>query len=408
MSSNTTKGKKGPSRAQVKAAALAAAAAVDVPASCDVAVCGGGASGLVAGIFAAEKGARVVMLERDLECGRTILATGNGRCNFANMRLEAARYNAPEFVQAAAGNSWLADILGFFEGCGLAWAEEDGRLYPLSNQAASVREVLLARARRAGVVMACAREVLDVRRDGDGWDVTYRDAFGGEKTHELAAASVVLAGGGKSEVFDSLGLEVAPREAVLCGLAGRGKWPLELGELDGRRARGRVSLVRDGQEIYAEKGEVLFRAGGLSGICVFDLSRRAVTGDEVHIDLLDTLDDDRLAKLQAAGCAEGLLDPVICTSLKRAGADPVAAARDLVVSVDGKADETRAQVSRGGIVTSQLDTNNLQVKSLPGLFACGEVLDVDADCGGFNLAWAWKSGQVAGNGAAAHASAHIN
>lgn len=408
MSSNATKGKKGPSRAQVKAAALAAAADVDVPARCDIAVCGGGASGLVAGIAAAEKGARVVVLERDLECGRTILATGNGRCNFANMRLEGWRYNDPEFVTAVAGNSWLADILGFFEGCGLAWTEEDGRLYPLSNQAASVREVLLARARRAGVVMACAREVLDVRRNGDEWAVAYRDAFDGEKTHELAAASVVLAGGGKSEVFDSLGLEVSPRKAVLCGLAGQGKGPLNLAELDGRRARGRASLVRDGREIYAEKGEVLFRAGGLSGICVFDLSRRAIPGDEVHIDLLDTLDDDRLAKLRAVSCAEGLLDPVICGSLRRAGADPVAAARDLVVIVGGMADEARAQVSRGGIVTSQLGTNNLQVKGMPGLFACGEALDVDADCGGFNLAWAWKSGLVAGTGAAAHARAHTN
>ncbi len=403
MSNNTTKGKRGPSRAQAKAAALAAAAAVDAPSRCGVAVCGGGAAGLVAAIVAAEKGATVVVLERDLECGRTILATGNGRCNFANTRLEGWRYNDPAFVMAVAGIDWLADILGFFEDCGLAWTEEDGRLYPLSNQAASVREVLLTRARRAGVVMACAREALDVRHGEGGWAVSYRDAFGGEKTHEIAAASVVLAGGGKAEGFPSLGLETVPCEAVLCGLAGRGKGPLNLAELDGRRARGRVALVRGGQEIYAEKGEILFRAGGLSGICVFDLSRRAVPGDEVRIDLLGGLGEDHLAKLRGAGCAEGLLDPVICGSLRRAGADPVAAARDLTVVVDGKADEARAQVTRGGIVTSQLETNNLQVKGLPGLFACGEALDIDADCGGFNLAWAWKSGLVAGDAAAAHA-----
>ncbi len=403
MSNNTTKGKRGPSRAQIKAAALAAAAAVDVPSRCDVAVCGGGAAGLVAGIVAAEKGARVVVLERELECGRTILATGNGRCNFANARLEGWHYNDPAFVCAVAGNDWLPDILGFFEDCGLAWAEEDGRLYPLSNQAASVREVLLARARRAGVVLACAREALDVRHGEGGWAVSYRDAFGGEKTHELATTSVVLAGGGKGEGFPSLTLEVAPRQAVLCGLAGRGKGPLDLAEIDGRRARGQVALVRGGQEIYAEKGEVLFRAGGLSGICVFDLSRRAAPGDEVHVDLLSGLGDDHLDKLRGVGCGEGLLDPVICASLRRAGADPVAAARDLTVVVDGKADEARAQVTRGGIATSQLETNSLQVKSLPGLFACGEALDIDADCGGFNLAWAWKSGLVAGDAAAAHA-----
>ncbi len=396
-------GKKRPSRAQVREQALQAAAGVAVPARCDVVVCGGGASGLAAGISAAKKGARVVVLERDLECGRTILATGNGRCNFANLRLEAARYNDPEFVSAVAGDAWLADILGFFEDCGLAWAVEDGRLYPLSNQAASVREVLLARARRAGVVMACAREVVDVRPASDGWTVRWRDGFGDEKKHEVLASSVVLAGGGKAEGFAALGLESAPGEAVLCALAGHGKGPLDLALVDGRRARGRVSLVRDGRPVYSEEGEVLFRAGGLSGICVFDLSRRALPGDEVHIDLLHAVGDERLARLTGAGCAEGLLDPVLCAALRQAGADPVACARDLTVIVEGKADEARAQVTRGGIATSQLKPTDLGFIDHPGLFACGEALNVDADCGGFNLAWAWKSGLVAGAGAAAHA-----
>ena len=150
--------KKKPSRAQRKEALAAAAAAVKVPERCDVAVIGGGAAGLVAATVAAEAGASVVVYERELECGRTILATGNGRCNFANEDLDAERYNDPAFVRAVCGDAWLSDVLGFWRGCGLAWTSEGGRLYPASLQAASVRNVLLERCRRAGVVLACGRE----------------------------------------------------------------------------------------------------------------------------------------------------------------------------------------------------------------------------------------------------------
>ena len=111
-----------------------------VPERCDVCVVGGGASGLAAAIAAAEAGASVVVLERAAECGRTILATGNGRCNLSNARLERGRYNDPAFVEAVCGAAFGSDVLGFLEGCGLAVVEEGGgRLYPLSRQAASVR-----------------------------------------------------------------------------------------------------------------------------------------------------------------------------------------------------------------------------------------------------------------------------
>ena len=131
---------KKPSRSRERERLIAAARAVDVPASCDVAVVGGGASGLVAAITAAEEGASVVVLERDLACGRTVLATGNGRCNFANISLGPRRYNDPAFVTAVAGERYLDDILDFFRACGLRWSLEDDRLYPVSRQAASVRK----------------------------------------------------------------------------------------------------------------------------------------------------------------------------------------------------------------------------------------------------------------------------
>jgi predicted flavoprotein YhiN len=395
-------GGKGPSRTRLRERALGAAAAVDVPSTCDVCVCGGGASGLVAAIVAAEAGARVVVVERALECGRTILATGNGRCNFANEKLDPARYNHPEFVAEAAGEAWVEDVLRFFADCGLAWACEEGRLYPLSRQAASVREVLLARASKAGVVLACGREVAGVTAADGGWDV----AWTGEKPvvdGRLRAGSVVVACGGAEVLSRSLDLPFVAEKPVLCALACTPETAApDLVALDGRRAHVLATLLRDGSTVFVESGEVLFRPYGISGIVTFDLSRRAKIGDVVSLDLTCGMSDVALA----SATPSGVLDPTIAAAFDAAGLDPLATARDLRLVVTGTADETRAQVTRGGLDVTGFSPATLEATSAPGLFACGEALDVDADCGGFNLAWAWRSGQVAGAAAAARAIAN--
>ena len=392
-------------RSRAREEALAAAAAVRVPARCDVAVVGGGAAGLAAAVAAAEYGASVVVLERGLACARTILATGNGRCNFMNVSLcgpEPAweRYNDPSFVAAVCGPRFGDDVLAFFEECGLAWAEEEGgRLYPLSRQAASVREVLLARAARAGVVLAPAREVACVERDGDVWRVTYE----GASSSSVVARSAVLAAGGGEGVTRSLGLACAPYEPVLCSLACAAPQDVSLAGLDGRRAHVVARLLRGDVEVACEVGEVLFRPYGLSGIVVFDLSRQARPGDVVALDLTCGLDRDRArALVAAAGSCAGALDPVIAGAL---GSDALERAFDLRFVVTGPAEPERAQVTRGGLLTERFDPATLEARELPGLFACGEALNVDGACGGFNLAWAWKSGLVAGRAAAGRRAA---
>lgn len=378
--------KKKPSRAKQKEALAAAAAAVEVPAACDVAVVGGGAAGLVAATVAAEEGASVVVLERDLECGRSILATGNGRCNFANVRLGTWRYNDPDFVGAVCGEGgeWLSDVLEFWRGCGLAWVSEDGRLYPASLQAASVRNVLLDRCRRAGVVLAPGREV-----DVSGWPAK-SDRLEWQ-AGSIRPRTVILATGGSGE-------------PVLCPLAARpADGSVSLDELDGRRARVRAELWHGGQPVFAEDGEVLFRPWGLSGIVMFDFSRRALAGDVVRLDLTCGIPAGELASL----APDGVLDPRIAVALG-AGAAALSRARALDFVVEGLAETNKAQVSRGGLPTSDFDPATLASRMRPGLYACGEALDVDADCGGFNLAWAWKSGMVAGAAAARGALAAKN
>lgn len=391
------------SRAKQLDAQKRAAARVALPAQTDVCVLGGGAAGLVAGIVAAEAGAQVVVLERTLECGRTILATGNGRCNFANAHLEPGLYNDPTFVAATCGTTWLNDVLSFFGDCGLAWSEEaEGRLYPLSRQAASVRNVLLLRAREAGVVLAPGREIYAVEPARNGFAISFTEEFGELNEGALAARAVIVASGGSSRLSQNLGLSATSPSPLLCPLACDSAL---LKELDGIRVKAQATLVRNGTTVASEIGEVLFRDYGLSGIAVFNLSRYAQAGDKIVLDLAPSLSPNEVQRL-GAHTLDGILDPVLAHAIERhAGSRTAVLAqiKNLSFEVRSLTQTTRAQVHRGGLATSSFDPATLRCTSLPGLFACGEALDVDGPCGGYNLAWAWKSGMVAGSHAAKEA-----
>ena len=390
------------SRKQLRARQLAHAADTPVPDSPDVIVCGGGAAGLAAAIASAERGATTVVLERDAECGRSILATGNGRCNLSNLELSPDRYNDPSFVAEVVGKTFLEDTLSFLGGCGLAWRSEEGRLYPTSNRADSVRSVLLSRARRAGVVLAGARDVRRIERTPDGLSVTWDESFSAWSATAEARAVVVATGGGVLEALSDLQLDLKPTSPVLCPLACEASPVLAL---DGRRACAEVTLLRQGTVLAREAGEVLLRGYGLSGIVLFDLSRLALPGDVLSLDLLADVPEDAVRRAIELDTADGLLDPELARVLG-AQADVAAAlerARHVRLTVKGLAETDRAQVMRGGLANWQFDPRTLGARSLPGLFACGEVLDVDGVCGGFNLSWAWRSGEVAGTAAAARA-----
>ncbi len=397
---------KGTSRTRGRAKLLDSAAKVSLPQQLDVCVLGGGAAGLVAAIVAAEHGARVVVLERDVECGCTILATGNGRCNFANAHLDAVLYNDPAFVAAVCGDQWLEDVFVFFESCGLAWAEEsEGRLYPLSRQAASIRNVLLRRAEHAGVTLAPAREVVNVKCTGGTFGVTIRELWEQQRERTLLATSLIVAtGGSQTSLCEHLGIRVNPSSPLLCPLAC--EHPL-LNALDGRRVRASAALYRANAQLAFEQGEVLFRSYGLSGIVVFNLSRYAQPGDVVRLNLLPTL-DLQTAHALARSTLDGVLDPIVAHTLVQHAHSNLRAidlAHNMEFAVRGLAETNHAQVHRGGLATTEFLPATLEAKRVSRLYACGEALDVDGPCGGFNLAWAWKSGMVAGTAAATRITA---
>ena len=392
------------SRIQEKERLLKQLADTKIPNRSDVLVVGGGAAGLMAGIAAAEAGATVVVVERDLECGRSILGTGNGRCNLANTHLDAAVYNAPDFVRDVTGETWLEDILDFFHECGLVITEEDeGRLYPLSHQAASVREVLVERALRSNVILACGRKVRSVQHRQDRYLVEGQEAFGHEIRYTYSAPAAVLAQGHTRMLLPDV--RQLALFGVLCPLAVEDP---TLHDIDGRRSQAILTLKRDEEIVAVERGEVLFKKDALSGICIFNLSRVARARDTLTLDLLPDLSLDE-ARKYTTHTLSGVLDPIIAKALiEREGSidGALVRAKSWELNVRGLTDTNRAQVMRGGLILSDFSSTTLEAVEHPGLFAAGEALDIDGPCGGFNLAWAWKSGMVAGKNAAAFAASH--
>ena len=394
-------------RQAAQAQRIKQAQAFMVPDNIDVAVLGGGAAGLCAAITAAEAlGAnkRVIVFEKALESGRTILATGGGRCNFTNADLSFENFSHPEFVQAVCRDkgTFLADIFSFFRSSGLAWATEDeGRMYPLTRQASSIQSLLLNRAQKAGVQFALGREVTSVKPQRNNFIVTFKECFAGEKTHKVHASSVVLATGGlaTTNLAESLDLQTTSLRPGLCALTCSPQPPASL---DGKRVRAHAMLLRDGNVLKHESGELLFRPFGLSGIMIFNLSRTALPGDILEIDLLPHLTDEEVAAAIEVHTTDGLLDPQIaaCLGAHDSVEATIAKAHKITFTVTGTSTKVIPQVCVGGISLNQVSTNTLETHNIPGLFIAGEALDIDAQCGGFNLSWAWKTGMVAGVAAA--------
>ena len=431
----------------------------------DVVVIGGGASGLAAAIAAARSGARTLVIERDAACGLSILATGNGRCNASNARLDPAHYRHPSAARTVMGAEPERKLAAFFASTGLVTCEIEGRLYPITRRAESVRDCLLAAARAAGVEMRCGAQVtgadgrggtwrlstqeperpISVREHGADFKAELRAARKALKgTHlaarELRARAVILACGGTSaEVAELFGLQHLAEEPVLCPVAcavPQGVSHATWNALDGLRVEAAIELSPVGGVPWREEGEVLFRPYGISGIVAFDLSRRVEAAGRTAfwLDLFPTLGTGDLIGLlrhreDVRGAFDGTdpawFDGLLARPLAQLVLELLASdyrtpsdglrgdalttcarlCHELPLTATGRTELRQAQVRRGGIPIDAVDGDTLRAHidghgTQAPLFVCGEALDQDADCGGFNLAWAWASGLCAGGAAA--------
>ena len=405
----------------------------------EILILGGGASGLAAAIGAAQtggKGVRVTLVDQNPAPGKKLLATGNGRCNLDNAASsDPGRYftASPGALAALLGVIDQADVPGWWEKLGLVTrTDEEGRLYPYSNQAADLTGLLLRWVQALGIQCRTGCRILELGQKGRRYAVQVEQ--NGAKQLLTADRVVCALGGSAGPQFGTGGF--GPALARRCG----GKCeplypcltpircgdPALLQKLSGLRVRGTVTLLDGDKPLARESGEIQFANYGLSGICVMQLSGLLAPGrgpakPALALDLFPGREAPALAELfarRAAGLPDpgafwqGLLDQRLGDALWAAAGLGKAAPtgpdgwRALAALCKGWRFENpslcgwkQAQTTGGGLSLEELEPD-FQLKGCRGLYFVGETLDCAGSCGGFNLHWAFGSGLTAGRSAA--------
>lgn len=400
----------------------------------DVIIIGGGASGMMAAIIAARNGKKVLVLERLNRIGKKILVTGNGRCNMTNTKIQTSRYHSSSKVDLAPP----LEIFGydqteaFFKELGIEPLIEGHKVYPLSEQANSILDVLRLELDKLGVEVITETKVTKMQFSKNRWQVM------SEIGEKYSSTKLIVATGGLANssfgndetgysLLRGVGHKVTPTFPTLVHIMSSSPY---CKMMKGTKIKALATIEVDGRGKRSEEGEVLFTEDGLSGPPIFQLSRIASEAKvkkqkaKVSLDLFPTLSfDELLAKLyeriafQPTRTVEelfiGLLHKrVVMPVLKCAQITSVHRACEMLeyeelqalchvlkcftFETEGTRGFKFAQVTAGGISVDEIDLQTMASKKAEHLYIIGEALDVDGDCGGFNLQWAWSTGYVAG------------
>ncbi len=410
-----------------------------------VAVVGGGAAGMMAAVQAAYAGARVTVYERNDRVGKKILSTGNGKCNFSNEDMRAACYygSGAGYVDGFYKQFGVAETKTFFRELGMRIKDRNGYLYPASEQAATVLDVLRYEMERLGIEICAGCRVTGIDGPGNpGCRLTLETETAAYKKRTYDA--VILACGGRAApktgsdgtglaMAKRLGHRIVPTVPALTALrCGETFWK----QVAGVRCEARLMLYIDGNEVSSVQGELQLTDYGISGIPVFQFSRIAAyalqEGRTVTVKI-DLMPDPGAADTQEAFWAQrwerqkrqsmeqfvtGTVNKKVgLLLLKLAGIRETETVCEIEgarrrkleqlfhafeVTVKGTNSFEQAQVCAGGVDFAEV-TDRLESVRRPGLFFAGEMLDIDGICGGYNLQWAWSSGAVAGRAAAGKA-----
>jgi hypothetical protein len=385
-------------------------------------VIGGGAAGICAAISAARSEHSVNICEKMPQLGKKILASGNGRCNLLNDNFDETFYNpaARELVRSILSKFGITEILAFFNGLGLETWSQDGRIFPVTNQAASVLKVLEIELRRLSVTVEYNFDCNGISFSGGNIIVS---AGNGKK---FTCQKLIVTGGGKTyPVLGSDGstFEIAQQLGHTLVEPVPGVVPLVVKDtmchyLQGQRISAAASAVIDGKKSAPVKGELLFTKYGLSGTCVLDVSSEiSVAVNRYHkkdvflaVDMIPFLDkvqlQEKLAQRQSQKLAPeemlaGILPNKLCVSFKElfGNGDINSAAaklKDFRFRVNGTRGWNEAEFTVGGIKVNEVTPGTLKSKLHKNIYFAGEVLDVNGKRGGYNLGWAWASGYIAG------------
>lgn len=397
----------------------------------DIAVIGGGASGICSAISAksSDRNLNVIILEKLLRTGTKILASGNGRCNLGNKNL------SPEFYHSSISN--FMDIISendteeFFNSLGLVCrTDSEGRIYPYSNKSSSVLDALRISLKNLDIPEICGFDVKSIEKSGNNFIIKSND-------RTVYARRIIISSGGYSTPV--MGTDGAITEIIkkshrvtevypsLVSLPYKN--PKEYKSLAGIRARGTVMAFSDGKKLDSETGEIQFSENTLSGICVFNLSY--LRPQKIKIDFMpeksfhevsdllfyiknirrDCMLDEYLTGIVAKNLGIYMIKKAVhqdqkpksdfsmikkVSSLSASEIKCIAGMiKSMEIDVMPPVSWKNSQVTAGGIYGSEVD-ENLQSKRCKGMYFSGEILDIDGKCGGYNLEWAWASGLWAG------------
>ncbi len=423
---------------------------------CDIAVIGGGASGMVSAICArkyfgdaAREPCSVSLFERNARLGKKLLMTGNGRCNLANLDEELARFHGGDtgFAEYALSRYPAEKVITFFEQMGvLCTVEEDRKIYPASLHAGSVLDALRLAIDENKISLYSQTMIKGLSKAGNQFILHSSDG------KSYPASSVIIATGGMCapatgsdgngyQLLTAFDHELAEPVPSIVQLVTNTDF---VKPLSGNKIRGQASLDINGALVRTENGEILFTDYGLSGPPVLQLSgyvsralhdgnKRGQSSDiSIVLDFLPNHSLDEVTailrnrrdafpgrKLEeyltglfqrrlAYGLMKSSIKKPLSTIVAKLTDDTIASlaqsCKALRITVTGTKSFADAQATAGGIKTSGFDASTMGSRHCPGLFACGEILDIDGDCGGFNLHWAWASGFLAGSSAAKYVS----
>lgn len=405
----------------------------------DVVVIGAGAAGLMAGIAAAERGCRVLVLEKNRRAGVKILMSGGTRCNIThatNNRGIVEAYGPPgRFLHSALAAFSVEETVAFFEQEGVATkVEETGKIFPVSNRAADVLDALLRRLERSGAKLGLEEPVRELRQVGASWQV-----ISAKRTIE--AARMILTTGGQSYPgsgttgdgyawLAGLGHTIVPPRPALVPITTHEPW---IAALRGVTLPDVLVRVLDANQVLvSRRGALLFAHFGLSGPVILDVSR-IVSGHPrpasltLEIDLIPAVkeaDLDEQLRVVTAASGKKQLAVVLAELAPRRLADLIleraqlaldrkAAAlarperqalvqqlKQLRVPIAGTLGFGRAEVTAGGVALEEVDSRSMESKRTPGLYLAGEILNLDGPIGGYNFQAAWSTGWLAGTKAA--------
>lgn len=370
-----------------------------------IAVVGGGAAGMFCAVLLARRGAEVLLLERGPRLGRKLSASGNGQGNITNLHMGQEHYFSDdnERVARALMRFSCEDTVRFFESLGGIFLPDGrGRVYPASRQASAVTDLLRGELSRLGVNVVTDAQVRTLSYDG-GFVLSCGET-------RYGADCAVLCAGGKAapnfgtdgsayRLAEGFGHTVTPCRPVLVQLRCP---PQDVRGLKGIRADVSLRAVRKGELLFSGRGDVLFTESGVSGDAVFRASSYAEEGDTLVLDFLPDVGSERLREALSRG---GKLLCIVNNGLgrmleKRAGGDTealVSLLKAFPLKVTGTLGFPYAQATRGGIPLKEV-TDDGESIFRKGLFFAGEILNVDGECGGYNLQWAFTSAFLAAEG----------